>query len=67
MEISPLVSILGRVKVGEFSQIGANSTILPDVTIGRNVIIGAGSVVTKDVPDNRLVVGVPARIIKTLE
>ena len=67
VEISPLVSILGRVKVGEFSQIGANSTILPDVTIGRNVIIGAGSVVTKDVPDNRLVVGVPARIIKTLE
>nr|WP_250349320.1 DapH/DapD/GlmU-related protein [Flavobacterium anhuiense] len=50
--------------MGEFSQIGANSTILPKVKIGKNVIVGAGSVVTKDIPDNCLVVGVPARIIK---
>ena len=43
---------------------GANSTILYDVNIGNNVIIGAGSVVVKDVPDNAVVVGNPARIIK---
>lgn len=44
--------------------IGANVTILPGVTIGENAIVGACSVVTKDVPDNAVVVGNPARIIK---
>ena len=47
--------------------IGANATILPDITIGENAMVGAGSVVTKDVPPNVLVVGNPARIIKTVE
>ncbi|HCN9213680.1 TPA: N-acetyltransferase, partial [Escherichia coli] len=53
--------------IGENSSIGANSTILPGVKIGRNCMIGAGSVVTKDVPDNALVLGNPARIVKFLE
>ncbi len=44
------------------ASIGSSSTILCGVTIGENAMIGAGSVVTKDVPDNALVVGVPARI-----
>lgn len=66
VEISPSVTILGRCIIGSYSQIGANSTILPDVTIGQNVVIGAGSVVTKDIPDNCLVVGVPAVIKKEL-
>lgn len=38
--------------------------IIGNVHIGNNVIIGAGSVVVKDVPDNAVVVGNPARIIK---
>jgi sugar O-acyltransferase (sialic acid O-acetyltransferase NeuD family) len=67
VEISPGAKILGRSKIGSYSQIGANSTILPDLIIGQNVIIGAGSVVTKDVSANTMVVGVPAKIIKTLE
>ncbi len=66
VEISPAVTLLGRCKIDSYSQIGANTKILPDITIGKNVIIGAGSVVTKDVPDNCLVVGVPAKIIKEL-
>ncbi|MFK5761735.1 acyltransferase [Escherichia coli] len=53
--------------IGENSSIGVNSTILPGVKIGRNCMIGAGSVVTKDVPDNALVLGNPARIVKFLE
>lgn len=46
------------------SKVGANSTLLPGVTIGRNALVGAGSVVVRDVPDNKVVVGNPARIIK---
>ena len=47
--------------------IGGNVPILPGITIGNNVVIAAGAVVTKDVPDNSLVGGVPAKLIKTLE
>ena len=46
--------------------IGANVTLLPGVTIGAHALIGAGSVVTQDVPDNAVVVGNPARIIKSI-
>ena len=46
--------------------IGARVNILPGVTIGENAIIGTGSVVTKDVPDNCVVVGVPAKIVKEI-
>lgn len=66
VEIAPSVMLLGRSIINSFSQIGANSTILPDVKIGKNVIIGAGSVVTKNIPDNYMALGVPAKIIKEL-
>ena len=47
--------------------IGGNVTILPGVTIGNNVVVAAGAVINKDVPDNTLVGGVPARVIKMIE
>ncbi|MGJ1350261.1 sugar O-acetyltransferase [Sphingobacterium siyangense] len=46
--------------------IGANATILPGVTIGENAVVAAGSVVSKDVPDNTVVGGIPAKIIKNI-
>ena len=55
------------VRIGNDVWIGGNVTILPGITIGNNVVIAAGAVVTKDVPDNSLVGGVPAKLIKTLE
>lgn len=55
---------LGGATVGDFARIGANSTILPGVKIGRNALIGAGSVVVEDVPENAVVVGNPAKVIK---
>jgi acetyltransferase-like isoleucine patch superfamily enzyme len=46
--------------------IGSNATLFP-VTIGENSIVGAGSVVKEDVPDNCIVAGNPAKIIKRLK
>jgi acetyltransferase-like isoleucine patch superfamily enzyme len=48
------------------ASIGSGATILSNVTIGENAIVGAGSVVTKDVPPNSIVIGNPARLLKTL-
>lgn len=53
--------------IGDDVWIGGNVTILPGVNIGNNVIVAAGAVVTKDVPDNCVVGGVPAKILKPLE
>lgn len=46
--------------------IGAGATILQGVTIGENSVVAAGSVVSKDVPDNVIVGGAPAKIIKEI-
>lgn len=51
------------VHIGNNVFIGGNSTILYDVKIGDNVIVGAGSVVTRDISSDKVVAGVPARII----
>ena len=55
------------VRIGNDVWIGGNVTILPGVTIGNNVVVAAGAVVTKDVPDNSLIGGVPARLIREIE
>ncbi|MDO4903046.1 MAG: sugar O-acetyltransferase, partial [Limosilactobacillus sp.] len=55
------------VKIKRNAWIGANATIVPGVTVGENAVVGAGAVVTKDVPDNTVVAGVPAKVIKTIE
>ena len=47
--------------------IGAGASILPGVTIGKYAIVGAGAIVTKDVGDYEVAVGVPAKIVKTLD
>lgn len=54
------------VVIGDDVWIGANAVILPGVTIGKHCVVAAGAVVTKDVPDNTLVGGVPAKVIKFL-
>lgn len=52
------------VTIGDNVWFGGNCIVLPGVKIGNNVVVGAGSVVTKDIPDNAVVAGNPAAIIK---
>lgn len=54
----------GNVKIGRAAHIGSNATIREDVTIGDFALVGAGSVVLKDVPNNSIVVGNPAKILR---
>ena len=48
------------------ASIGSGATILANVVIGENAMVGAGSVVTRDVPDNTVVAGNPAKVLRTL-
>lgn len=54
------------VTIGDDVWIGANSVITAGVSIGRHSVIAAGSVVTKDVPENTVVAGCPAKVIKSM-
>ncbi len=56
----------GEVVIGNNVWIGDKAAVLSGVHVGSNVIIAANAVVTKDVPDNCIVAGVPARILKKL-
>jgi sugar O-acyltransferase (sialic acid O-acetyltransferase NeuD family) len=59
--------LASTVHVGEGTHIGLGASVRQCIRIGRNAIVGAGAVVVDDVPDNVVVVGVPARILKRLE
>lgn len=62
-EIAPGAGLLGRSSIGNLTQVGALTTILPAVRLGSKCKTAAGTVVTKDVPDCKLLAGVPGRII----
>jgi UDP-2-acetamido-3-amino-2,3-dideoxy-glucuronate N-acetyltransferase len=49
------------------ASIGAGAVVLPGITIGRQAMVGAGAVVTRDVPDAAVVVGNPARVVRSAE
>lgn len=63
----PDLEITKPIVVGNDVYFGNNAIILPGVHIGNRVIVAAGAVVTKDVPDNSVVGGIPARVIKTCD
>lgn len=55
------------IRIGKNVWIGSNAVILPGVTIGDGAVIAAGAAVTKDVPENSVVGGVPARVLRTIQ
>lgn len=54
------------ITIGDNCWFGANVSIMPGVTIGSGCVIAAGAVITKDMPDNSLIAGVPAKVIKKI-
>lgn len=69
-ELYPELSKADLIKpivIGNNVHIGTGAVIMPGVHIGDNCIIGVGAVVTKDIPDNSIAVGVPARVIETID
>ena len=61
--------VLHGCTVGDNSLIGIGAVVLNNARIGRNSIVGAGSVVTegKEFPDNSLIIGAPAKVVRTLD
>lgn len=62
--IQPGANVAGACRIGDATYIGMGATVIDHISIGSHSVVGAGAVVTKDVPDNVLVVGVPAKIVK---
>jgi len=54
------------VTIGDGAWLGQNVVVLPGVTIGEGAVVGANSVVRDDVPAHSVVVGAPARVVRTL-
>ncbi|CAI3397929.1 acyltransferase [Enterococcus cecorum] len=63
---SELIDLFGKITIGNNVHIGTNAIIMPNVTIGDNCIIGCGSIVTKSIPANSVVVGVPGKVIESI-
>lgn len=59
--------IFGKIKIGDNCHIGFDVIFMPGVEIGDNCIIGCGAVVTKSIPSNSIAVGVPAKVIKSID
>ncbi len=65
--LCPGAVLAGTVTVGEEAMLGTGTVVIPGITIGKRTITGAGSVIIRDLPDNLVVAGVPARLIRRLE
>jgi sugar O-acyltransferase (sialic acid O-acetyltransferase NeuD family) len=66
-QVNPGASIAGLVTIGDRTTIGIGATVIDKIHIGTHSFVGAGAVVVNDVPDDVVVVGIPAKILKKNE
>lgn len=66
VHLAPGATLCGLVTLHDNVMVGAGAVVLPRLTVGANTVIGAGTTVTRDLPANVVVVGNPARILKTI-
>lgn len=66
VHICPGVHLGGNVIVGDGAWLGIGSQVIQGIAIGKNVVVGAGATVVRDIPDNAVVMGTPARIVRYL-
>ena len=64
VHIAPHAAVLGGVRIGAGSLIGAGAVVRQNITIGEGVVVGAGAVVVNDVPARTVIAGVPAKEIR---
>lgn len=64
---TPSLELTAPINIGNDVYLGVETMIMPGITIHNNVIVGARSIVTKDVEENSVIVGIPARKIKTVD
>ena len=65
VHIAPGAKLASGVHVGDGSHVGLGAVVLQGRRVGCNAVIGAGAVVVRDVPDDVVVTGVPARVLRT--
>lgn len=67
IHLAPGATLCGCVEIEPYAFVGAGAVVLPRLRIGTGAIVGAGAVVTRDVPAGAVVVGNPARVVRTME
>lgn len=63
VNVAALAIVSGGSRIKRFAYIGMQSVMLPHITIGENSIVSIGSAVVTKVPDNKVVIGVPAKVL----
>ena len=66
VHICPGVKMAGCIVIEDYATIGTGAVILPQIKIGTGATVGAGAVVIRDVEPNTIVVGNPAKVIRSL-
>lgn len=66
-DIIPDLEITKPIVLGNNVYVGNNVIFLPGATVGNNVVVGAGAIVSGNIPDNSVAVGIPAKVIKSID